>query len=162
RLSLSLNYDPQDYLNEGLNSFTREESGYTLRTGGTVLTAKATSVLGPLVALESSLSFFDQKPAILPNLGPDTNGDGRLWIDRNKNRFFEASERDPGQDYDNDGAFDVFEDKNLNGVLNIGEDADGDGRLTPYRRDVWGGCEGPLREDTNCNGRLDFNEDSNN
>ena len=29
RLSLSLNYDPQEYLNEGLNSLTRRGAGYT-------------------------------------------------------------------------------------------------------------------------------------
>src|SRR5262245_53511587 len=37
RLAFSVNYDPQEYLNEGLNSFTREESGYTLKSGGTVV-----------------------------------------------------------------------------------------------------------------------------
>ncbi len=154
RLALSFNYDPQEYLNEGLNSFTREEAGYTDRQGGTVLTLKSTAVLSPLTAIETSLSAFDQTPRLDPNLGPDTNGNGVLWIDRNNNGFIEASERDPGEDYDGDQQFDVFEDLNHNGRLDKGEDLDGDGTLTTV-------CEGALREDLNCNGRLDPGEDRN-
>ncbi len=170
RLALSLNYDPQEYLNEGLNSFTREESGYTLRQGGTIVTAKSTAVLSPMVALETSASLFDQRPAILPNLGPDTNGDGNLWFDFNGDGFQEASERDPGEDLDADGVFDVFEDTNRNDLLDPGEDRDGDGRLTLSPGLIFGGvprnpnlngCEGPLREDLDCDGRLDKNEDTN-
>ena len=157
RLSLSLNYDPQEFLNEGLNGFTRQESGYTTRAGGTVLTLKATSIMSPMVALETSLSNFDGRPALVPNLGRDSNGNGILFYDRNRNGFSEASERDPGDDYDQDGAFDVFEDANLNGILNPGEDRDGDGRLT-----ILGGCEGDSREDLDCDGHLDnVNEDTN-
>jgi hypothetical protein len=55
------------------------------------------------------------------------------------------------EDLDHDGAFDVFEDFLFrNGVLDPGEDLDGDGRLTPP-----GGCEGTTREDEDCDGRLD-------
>ncbi len=53
------------------------------------------------------------------------------------------------EDLDGDGAFDVWEDQNL--------DRDGDGRITPP-----GGCEGILREDKDCDGHLDnINEDLN-
>ena len=50
-----------------------------------------------------------------------------------------------------DGKFDVFEDRIRNGVLDPGEDLDGDGRLTPP-----GGCEGAMREDKDCDGHLDL------
>lgn len=150
RLALSLNYDPQEFLNEGLNGFTRQETGYSTKAGGTVLTLKATSIMSPLVALESSLSSFDGRPALVPNLGRDTNGNGVLYDDRNGNGFADASERDPGDDYDQDGVFDVFEDFNHNRRLDPGEDRDGDGRLT---QDF--GCEGTTREDTDCDGHLD-------
>jgi hypothetical protein len=56
-----------------------------------------------------------------------------------------------------DGKFDVFEDRIHNGVLDPGEDVDGDGHLTPP-----GGCEGLTREDRDCDGHLDtINEDDN-
>ena len=173
RLALSLNYDPQSFLNQGLNSLTREESGFTLRQGGPVLTLKDTAVLSPLVALETSLSSFDERPARVPNLGPDTNHNGILFVDRNKNGTFEASERDAGEDYDNDGVFDVFEDLNHDYVLGTtatgaSEDLDGDKHLTPYQAflgaqvPLGGGCEGKLREDIDCDGHLDnVNEDVN-
>ncbi|HKB07606.1 MAG TPA: hypothetical protein VKF61_04935 [Candidatus Polarisedimenticolia bacterium] len=62
------------------------------------------------------------------------------------------------EDRDDDGVFDVFEDRNHNTLLDQGEDRDGDGRLTP--RD---GCEGTLREDVDCDGHIDyFWEDLNN
>ncbi|HUD72327.1 MAG TPA: thrombospondin type 3 repeat-containing protein [Dongiaceae bacterium] len=61
------------------------------------------------------------------------------------------------EDLDGDGRFDVFEDRNRNGLLDPGEDRDGDGRLTPPD-----GCEGVLREDSDCDGRADIvNEDVN-
>ena len=64
----------------------------------------------------------------------------------------------PEEDLDHDGAFDVFEDFIMrNGILDAGEDLDGDGRLTPP-----GGCEGVTREDKDCDHRLDlFDEDAN-
>ncbi len=61
------------------------------------------------------------------------------------------------EDLDGDGKFDVFEDINRNHQLDGGEDRDHDGRLTPPD-----GCEGVLREDTDCDGRIDIlNEDLN-
>src|SRR6185436_2505386 len=61
------------------------------------------------------------------------------------------------EDLDGDGRFDVFEDRNRNHQLDAGEDRDGDGRLTPPD-----GCEGVLREDLDCDGRIDIvNEDVN-
>ncbi|HEU4402195.1 MAG TPA: carboxypeptidase regulatory-like domain-containing protein, partial [Candidatus Polarisedimenticolia bacterium] len=157
RLAFSLNYDPQQFLNQGLNSLTREESGYTLRQGGPMLTVKASSVMNPYVVLESLVSSFDERPSIEPTLDPDTNHNGILTYDRNGNGFNEASERDPGEDYDNDGKFDVFEDFNGNGRLDAGEDQDGDHRLTGPNS-----CEGDLREDVDCDGLLTEADDDRN
>jgi len=151
RLSLSLNYDPQEFLNQGLNSFTTPESAYVLNQGGTVLTAKWVAVLSPFVSLESSVSSFDERPSRAPAIDPDTNGNGLMWSDSNGNTFSEVKEFDPGEDYDGDGVFDVFEDNlRRNGDLDAGEDADGDRRLTPP-----GACEGATREDIDCDGRLE-------
>jgi carboxypeptidase family protein/TonB-dependent receptor-like protein len=162
RLALSVNYDPQELLNQGLNSFTRQETGYTTGQGGLVVTLKGTSVLSPVVSLETSLSSFDGRPTLDPNLGRDTNGNGILYFDRNGNGFRDASELDPGDDLDQDGIFDVFEDfatKPPNRILDkkVGEDLDGDGRVTsPF------GCEGALREDQDCDGHLDNIEEDRN
>jgi hypothetical protein len=157
RLNLSLNYDPQEFLNQGLNSFTREESGYTVHQGGPIVTAKWLGILAPNVSLETSLSSFDEKPSRTPTLNPDTNGNGVQWVDRNHNGFAEATEYDSGEDYDGDGAFDVFEDTlHRNGILDRGEDKDKDGRLTKSGvAGGGGGCEGFLREDVDCDGHLD-------
>ncbi|HXH28884.1 MAG TPA: TonB-dependent receptor, partial [Candidatus Polarisedimenticolia bacterium] len=79
--------------------------------------------------------------------------------DRNHDGFIDATERDPGEDYDRDGFWDVFEDFNHNGNLDTtaGEDRDLDGRLTPKN-----GCEGVNREDKDCDGVDDYvNEDTN-
>ncbi len=110
RLVLSLNYDPQDYLNQGLNSFTAEESGFTIHQGGLMATLRDTAVLSPSVALETSVAASNWQPSQVPNLDADTNGNGMLNFDRNGDGFFAASERDPGEDFDGDGAFDVWED----------------------------------------------------
>jgi hypothetical protein len=59
------------------------------------------------------------------------------------------------EDLDHDGAFDVFEDINHNRRLDAGEDRDGDGRLTASGPAPFGGCEGFLREDIDCDGHLD-------
>ncbi|HET8948492.1 MAG TPA: carboxypeptidase regulatory-like domain-containing protein [Candidatus Polarisedimenticolia bacterium] len=147
RLAFSLNYDPQTFKNQGLNSFTREESSYTLDQGGLVVTAKWVGILGPYVSLETSLSGFDERPAQSPSIDPDTNGNRFIWSDRNGNGFSEATEYDPGEDYDLDGVFDVYE-RVIDGKL---VDADHDGHQTPRHA-----CEGALREDTDCDGRLDF------
>ncbi len=151
RLSLSINFDPQTYLNQDLNTFTREESGTTLQQGGPIITLRLTSILSPSVSLETALSHFDERPTVIPTLDPDTNGNGALMTDFNGNGFFEARERDAGEDFDNDSRFDVFEDTvTRNRVLDPGEDVDGDRRLTPS-----GGCEGAQREDADCDGWLD-------
>jgi hypothetical protein len=183
RLALSVNHDPQQYTNQGLNSVTREETGYSLTQGGLVATVRATGVLTPSVALETTVSWYDGRPGTDPNLGPDTNGNGLLSTDRNHDGFLDASERDPGEDWDGDGGFDVQEDYLVkNGLLDqneyvcfptrgtvnqitcvappavlLDEDLDGDRRLTPP-----GVCEGALREDTDCDGILDnIHEDRN-
>jgi len=184
RLALSVNHDPQEYTNQGLNSVTREETGFTLDAGGLLTAVRATGVLSPTVALETTASWFEGQPALVPNLAPDTNGNGYMYVDRDSNGFFDAEERDPGEDYDRDGRYDVFEDYlTPNGKLDayevccfydrvqqqvictcpspgptfIDEDVDRDRRLTPP-----GGCEGSGREDVDCDGHLDrINEDIN-
>jgi hypothetical protein len=118
RLALSMNYDPQEFLNQGLNSLTVEETGYTLKQGGPLLSLRDTAILSPSVALESTVAWFESRPMLEPNLGPDTNGDGVLYDDRNGDGFLAARERDPGEDLDHDGAFDVWEDTMFpNGLL---------------------------------------------
>jgi outer membrane receptor protein involved in Fe transport len=174
RLALSLNYDPQEYLNQGLNSLTREETGFTLEEGGTNVTLRSVSVLSPSVVLEGTLGFLDSHPGVEPNFGVDNNHNGILFYDRNGDGFQQASERDPGQDWDDDGAWDVWEDTHRrNGKIDIWEDfppgvefgntiiytedADGDGILTQR-----GGCEGASREDFDCDGRLDAEDEDDN
>src|SRR5262245_17337603 len=170
RLALSINHDPQKFLNQGLNSLTAEETGYTVGQGGLLVTLKDTAVLSPTAALEGTIGWFEGRPDFVPNLGPDTNGNGTLFTPRNGNTFNEASERDPGEDYDGDGVFDVFEDYIPDGILDyrenccfydrhlqhevclcgdgpsppviFDEDFDHDRRLTPP-----GACEGVNRED---------------
>jgi outer membrane receptor protein involved in Fe transport len=153
RLAFSVNYDPQTFRNQGLNSFTREESSYVLDQGGLVVTGKWVGILGPYVSLETSISGFDERPSKNPTISPDTNGNRILWADRNGNSFGEASEYDPGEDYDQDGKFDVFEDLLPPfGVFNsLLEDIDHDGHQTPRHA-----CEGAGREDLDCDGTLDF------
>ena len=148
RLSLSLNYDPQEYTNRGLNSFSRVESGFTDQVGGPILTLKSMSILSPYVSLETSISHFDERPTRSPTLDPDSNRNGVLGIDWDRNGVIEARERDPGEDYDLDGLYDINE--------RYTGDVDGDGRITTRA------CEGASREDRDCDGRLDaFPEDQN-
>ena len=171
RLSLSVNHDPQDFLNQGLNSRTREETGYTRSEGGTNLALRSVGILGPNVVLEGAIGWFDSRPGTEPNLGPDNNGNGILYEDRNHDGFLAPDERDPGEDYDRDGAFDIWEDTFVrNGIIDgreipdpanpplgtifVTEDADGSGALTQR-----GGCEGRYREDLDCDGNLDIDED---
>jgi outer membrane receptor protein involved in Fe transport len=158
RLAFSMNYDPQEFLNLGLNTFTREETGFTLEQGGLLLSLREMSILSPTAVLETAIAHFDGRPDLLGNLDPDTNGNGIRHIDRNENGFFEGTERDPGEDYDRDGVFDVFEDTiTRNGVFETGEDRDGDRVLTKPQA-----CEGVSREDIDCDGRVDnVNEDLN-
>ncbi|HKQ98988.1 MAG TPA: carboxypeptidase regulatory-like domain-containing protein, partial [Candidatus Polarisedimenticolia bacterium] len=188
RFALSLNHDPQEFTNQGLNSITRLETGYTLEQGGLVVTARGTGVLSPSVALETTLSWFDGTPSIDSNLGPDTNANGMLSIDRNNDGFADANERDPGEDYDGDGGWDVQEDYFIkNGKLDIAEvvcypirgtvndiycPPSPPIQVTPVTIDEDmdhdgrltppGVCEGALREDTDCDGILDnIREDRN-
>jgi hypothetical protein len=110
RLALSLNYDPQQFLNEGLNSFTPQETGFTVEAGGLLVSLKDVSVLSPTVVLETAVAHFEGDPQQIPNTGVDNNFNGVTYIDRDGNGFLEAEERDPGEDFDGDGAFDVWED----------------------------------------------------
>ncbi len=162
KLALSVSVDSTRNENQGLDSRTAVESGYQFQRGGPTYTLKETSVFTPTSLLESSLSWFDNSFQRQPTLNPDTNGNGILYIDNNpalggnKNGFLEARERDPGEDYDRDHAYDIFEDYNHNGKLDYNEDRDDDGRVTPP-----GGCEGASNEDVNCNGYLDQEFDLN-
>jgi Carboxypeptidase regulatory-like domain/TonB-dependent Receptor Plug Domain/TonB dependent receptor-like, beta-barrel len=158
KLVFTVTVDPQEYTNLGLDSLTAIESGYTDKLGGTNLVLKGTSIFNPNVFLETTLQHFNSKPQQIPTLNADTNGNGVLFIDRNNNGFIDATERDPGEDYDRDHRWDVFEDTLIkNGALDLGEDKDLDGRLTANK-----GCEGVNREDIDCDGNLDtINEDDN-
>ncbi len=153
RLSISFNYDPQEHLNEGVNSFTRVESGYTVRQGGPILTVKEVSVLNPNISLETAMSYFNERPSLTSTLNPDTNHNSQLYVDRNKNGFIELTEGDAGEDYDLDGKFDVFEQSTRRE-----DDLDGDQRRTQPGNFANGGgpggCEGFQREDLNCDGIL--------
>jgi hypothetical protein len=157
RIVLSLTSDPQEFLNQGLNSFTREESGYTTRLGGALVTIRDAAVLSPNTALDTTFGLFRGRPGLEPNTGPDSNGNSQLYYDRNGDGFSDARERDGGEDFDGDGRFDVYEDLDRDGKYDPGDDIDGDGLIT---RDFL--CEGVSREDRDCDGRLDkFNEDVN-
>ncbi len=158
KLALSLTIDPQEYGNLGVDSRTLLESGYTSRVGGTNLVLKETSILNPNLFLETTLQKFESKPRVSPSLDPDTNGNGVLYTDRNRDGFIDPTERDPGEDWDQDGAWDVFEDVIHNGHLDPHEDLDSDGHVTAS----FHGCEGATREDQDCDGNLDrVSEDKN-
>ncbi|HEU4402449.1 MAG TPA: TonB-dependent receptor, partial [Candidatus Polarisedimenticolia bacterium] len=156
KLVFTATIDPQEFDNEGLDSFTAVEAGYTEKEGGQNYVLKETAVFNPNVFLETTVQHFNSSPKVIPTLDADTNHNGILFIDRNHNHFIDATERDPGQDYDRDNHWDVFEDfLKKNGQLDDGEDRDLDGRLTPPHA-----CEGETREDQDCDGFLDtINED---
>ncbi|MGH2690470.1 MAG: carboxypeptidase regulatory-like domain-containing protein, partial [Actinomycetota bacterium] len=158
KLVLSAILDPQRYVNDGIDSLTAVESGYTRREGGTNLVLRETVILSPLAFLETTVQRFVSRPGLTPSVNPDTNGNGVLFFDRNDNGLMEAVELDPGEDWDADGAWDVFEaDWNANEAVDPAEDRDDDGRFT-----VAGiGCEGETREDRDCDGVLDAGEDAN-
>jgi len=171
KLQFSATLDPQEYYNLGLSSFTAIESGWTELYGGLNLILKETAVFSPNVFLETTVQHFSSNPELYPTTDPDTNGNGVLYVEQKVDGFYDARERDPGQDLDRDvdqdanpfPRWDVFEDRNGNNALDIGEDVDGDGRVTPSGRGPYtGGCEGLTREDVDCDGRLDrINEDFN-
>jgi hypothetical protein len=172
RLAFTVNHDPQELENVGVNSFTLEEAGFSVEQGGLLLSLRGVSVLSPTVALETTVAQFTSEPSIVPNLGVDTNRNGLLYFDRNGNGEYEARERDAGEDHDHDGRYDVWEDTLLvDGKLSVvmvtdpttgikhevSEDRDRDGKLTAP-----GACEGDHREDIDCDGFLDrVNEDTN-
>lgn len=136
RLALTVNYDPQQFLNQGLNSYTPQETGYTLEAGGLLLSLKGVSILSPTVVLETAVAHYDGDPQQIPNLGLDSNANGMTYTDRNANGILEAAERDPGEDFDGDRAFDVWEDTlEVNGLLDEQEwkictDAEGNQIIT--------------------------------
>ena len=175
KMSLITIFDNQEFNNQGLNSRIDPESGYIFQRGGPTITLQDTAIFTPTFSLESTISRFDQTFKRLPTTDPDTNGNGIMTVDGdptkggNGDGFVQLRESvDPGLDLDRDGRFDVFEDFfKHDGKLNCNdtadpitgevfciEDLDLDGRLTgPF------GCEGPNREDINCNGNLDFETD---
>ncbi len=182
RLAFSVNHDPQEYLNQGLNSLTNLEAGFTNSAGGLLLALRDTAVLSPNVALDSTVAWFDGTPGLVPNLSPDSNRNGALFFNRDGDQFGDGFERDSGEDYDGDGKFDVYEDFYLrNAILDyregnkcvpirgthetmcfdfgvsVDEDVDGDHKLTPPL-----GCEGVGREDQDCDGFFEtVSEDDN-
>jgi outer membrane receptor protein involved in Fe transport len=179
KLALSTIFDNQELNNQGLNSRIDIESGFMFQRGGPTITLQDTAIFSPTFSLESTISRFDQTFKRLPTTDPDTNGNGLLTVDGhpelggNGDGFVQLRESlDAGEDLDRDGKFDVFEDfikgdgklncnekpDPITGELVCPEDLDHDGRLTgPF------GCEGPNREDINCNGVLDqeFDTDQN-
>jgi outer membrane receptor protein involved in Fe transport len=176
KMSLIGIYDNQEFNNQGLNSRVNEKSGFIFQRGGPTITLQDTAIFTPTFSLESTISRFDQTFKRLPTTDPDTNGNGILTVDNNpslggnNDGFVQLRESvDAGDDLDRDGRTDVFEDFDHDGKLSrctidpiteektCGEDRDLDGRLTGPL-----GCEGPDREDINCNGFLDFEQDSNN
>jgi hypothetical protein len=163
RLAFSLAVDNERQENLGLSSVTAVESGYTSGRGGPTLTLRETGVFSPDALLESTLSWFDNRFSQVPTTDPDTNGNGILYVDGrpglggNGDGVLQASERDPGEDWDGDGRYDIFEDLNFNGIPLDSEDLDEDG----WTRDIHSGCEGYDQEDLNCNGRIDSEADAN-
>ncbi|HEU5179149.1 MAG TPA: TonB-dependent receptor, partial [Candidatus Polarisedimenticolia bacterium] len=162
QLALSVLWDRTKLENQGITSMDDANSGYTDVRGGPTITLRESAVFSPMVLLESSLSWFDNSSGNMPTLDPDTNGNGVLFVDDRPDLggdgdgIWEARERDPGEDWDVDGFYDVFEDANRNGIADFGEDLDHDGRVNTRI-----GCEGAAREDFNCNGRLDTEVDLN-
>ncbi|MCI0658144.1 MAG: hypothetical protein L0170_13920 [Acidobacteria bacterium] len=162
KLAFSVTVDRTTDENQGLDSLTEEESGYTFKRGGPTYALRETAVFGPTLLLDSSLGWFDNNFQRTPTLTPDTNHNGILTVDSraelggNGDGIIQASEFDPGEDYDFDGRFDVFEDEDGNHILGFQEDRDHDGRLTGPNA-----CEGSTHEDRNCNGTLDAEKDKN-
>ena len=162
KLAFSLTVDRTTDENQGLDSVTAEESGYSFKRGGPTYALHETAVFGPNLLLDSSLGWFDNNFQRTPTLNPDTNHNGILTVDGradlggNQDGIDQASESDPGEDFDRDGRYDLFEDEDGDGRLGITEDRDLDGRLTAPIA-----CEGVTHEDRNCNGKLDAEKDKN-
>ena len=174
KLALIALYDDTHENNQGVASRVSLESGYTFARGGPTLTLQDTAIVNTNFSAETTLSRFDQSFSVTPTLDPDTNGNGILYVDGipalggNNDGFMNARERDPGEDFDRDRRYDVFEDfdknKTLGGCVTdpvtlervCSEDRDRDGRLTGPN-----GCEGNDHEDLNCNGHIDSEVDAN-
>ena len=172
RLAFSLILDKTREENLGIGSLTDVGSGFSNSRGGPTLTLRESAIFKPTVLLESTLSWFDNRFAQMPTTNPDTNRNGLLFVDDrpdlggNGNGILEASERDPGEDYDFDGDYDLNEDLNHNLSPNDGEDLDGDGRFnvtlpTTAFSQLLASCEGYHHEDLNCNGTLEREMDTN-
>jgi len=179
KLQFIATYDPQEFTNQEIDSLTAIEAGAIVEQGGLNLVLKETSIFSPNVFLETTVQHFDSNPNIRPTTDPDSNGNGILFKEQRMDGFYDAHERDPGEDLDRDirppqpgddlsvstpyPRWDVFEDRNGNNRLDPGEDVDVDTRLTPSGRGPYtGGCEGLTREDIDCDGFLDrINEDYN-
>src|SRR2546427_3993059 len=158
KLVFTATYDPFERDNQGLDFFTQPESAFRTKEGGRNFVLKEMAIFNPNAFLETTLQWFQSNPRQIPNLGQDTNHNGVLFVDLNLDGFLSASERDPGEDWDRDGAWDVFEDLNHNLRPDPGEDLDHDGRIPVVNAH----CEGATREDKDCDGHLDnVNEDTN-
>jgi len=162
KLAFSFIFDKQRQENLGVNSLTAEESGYSKSRGGPTYTLKESAVFKPTVLLESTLSWFDNSFSQTPTTSPDSNGNGILFVDNhpelggNGNGILEAVERDAGEDWDQDGFYDLYEDLDHDDHGGPGEDLDYDGYVS--RGEL---CEGYHHEDRNCNGYLDAEDDTN-
>jgi outer membrane receptor protein involved in Fe transport len=123
QLVFEILYDDTREDNNGLDSFTALESGYEFHRGGPTTTLRDTATLSPNLSLETTVSRFDQSFSVTPTLDPDTNRNGLLFVDGiralggNLDGFRNARERDPGEDYDRDGRYDIFEDVDGDGLL---------------------------------------------
>jgi hypothetical protein len=164
RLALSLILDHERDENQGISSLEDVQSGYSFIRGGPTVTLSESSVFGPKALLDSSLSWFDNRFSQLPTMNPDTNGNGILFVDNhpelggNQDGILDAKERDPGEDWDADGFYDVVEDLDGDGYPSPGEDFDHDGYVRNFHPYV---CDGLHREDKNCNGSIDSERDTN-
>ncbi|HEV8337694.1 MAG TPA: TonB-dependent receptor [Candidatus Polarisedimenticolia bacterium] len=145
----------------GVSTLKDRRSGYLYKRGGPTYTLKESAAFSPNLLLDSTLGWFDNSFERRPNTDPDTNGNGILFVDDrpelggNGDGILQARERDSGEDWDRDGAYDLFEDFNHNSLLSPGEDLDHDGRLTRS------GCEGREHEDEDCDGVLGHEVDLN-
>ncbi len=116
-------YDNTKLDNQGLDSLHELSTAFQYQHGGPTLTIQDNALFNSRLYLESTISRYDQHQSITPQLNPDTNHNGILTVDNrpdlggNGDGFIQLRERDPGDDFDDDGKFDVFEDFNHNGKL---------------------------------------------
>jgi carboxypeptidase family protein/TonB-dependent receptor-like protein len=155
KVALIVNVDRMKDSNQGVDSLADVRAGYSFKRGGPTYILKESAFFTPTLVLDSTVAWFDNSFARQPNMDPDTNGNGILFVD-DGDGILHAWERDPGEDWDRDRAYDLFEDLNYNRDLDPLEDLDGDGKVTlPL------GCEGREHEDLDCDGRLDQEVDTN-